>query len=145
MQNGVYTPPTIRQLNPEIKMLNILLPPVIENHLKYSIDVLNDYPKASRVTGWAFLEHDNQADQQIGLVLKSYTKTLVFSTESHDRQDVKKYFTNIFPALHKRIGFQITIEKKSFGIPNGSYQIGMCILQGGKIVGIQLTPQYLIF
>ncbi|MEI6697060.1 MAG: hypothetical protein WCO13_13460 [Bacteroidota bacterium] len=144
-QNGVYTPLTIRQLNPEIIMLNISIPPVIENNMKYSIDVLNDYPIASRVTGWAFLEHDNQADQQIGLVLKSDTKTLVFTTESHDRKDVKKYFTNAFPTLHKQMGFQIILDKKSFGIPNGSYKIGVCILQSHEIVGFQLTPQYLIF
>ena len=96
-------------------------------------------------SGWAFLEQDNQASQKIGLLLKSDTNTFVFSTISQERKDVAGYFTNNFPALHKYTGFQITLDKTSFGIPSGKYQVGLCILQKGEIVGFQQVSQQIEF
>jgi hypothetical protein len=141
MQNGVYYPPTINQLYPEIYVLNMPLPQSSENNMNCNIDIFNDYPQASRITGWAYLEHNNQTDQQIGLVLKSNVKSFVFSTESNETIGLKTYFTNAFQAPHKQNGFKIRLDKQVFGIPSGSYQIGVCILQKGKIVGIRFTPQ----
>jgi hypothetical protein len=142
-QTGIYVPPSIRELYPEIKLLDQCEKSEGPNNLAFNIDEYQDNKLFLKINGWAFLRTGNQNINQIGVVLKSETKSFVFSTIKVKRADVAQYFKATYPDLPNYTGFSFLLDKKSIGIPPGFYHIGFCILDHNKMISIKFSEKFI--
>ena len=139
--DGLYTPPTINDLFPDIHLnpdLNIIPP---TGNLLFSIDKVSDNDKFVSIQGWAFLKEGNRYDQKIGIVLKSETDSFVFSTLNIQRPDVIEYYKGKYTGIKQDCGFKLYIIKPSLNIPTGEYLIGICLIENGRMRSIRYSDQ----
>lgn len=138
-KTGVYYPLPIKELNPDIELMNLPDSLYPNNNLQFSADKFNEYGSIIKLSGWAFSQINYHDRQNIGVFLKSSNNLFIFSVHTVRREDVVKHFDKTYPGLHYNNGFDFVFDKKDFNFPEGTYQIGLCIYENNEIKASQLT------
>lgn len=142
---GIYTPPSIDELYPNYKNLDLVFPSDYSGKILYNLDLLNHDSTFLEINGWAFAEEYLSKKMKTGVVLKSGSLFFTFIAQPTHRKDVKRHFARQYPALGGNAGFEIRLEKRSRGIPDGNYQLGIGIIQDGAITHLKFTGKEISF
>lgn len=145
IDNGDYLPPTLQQLFLVVKMDNIIIPSSPPNPMLSFTDKYDDYPKFLKIKGWAFLEKGSERNQKTGIVLKSEKQAFIFIANQIERKDVASNFKGAYPGIGNNSGFNILLDKKLCNIPEGNYQLGICIIRDREIMGLNYLNRIVTF
>ncbi|PKP33419.1 MAG: hypothetical protein CVT99_00250 [Bacteroidetes bacterium HGW-Bacteroidetes-16] len=139
---GFYTPPTISELFPDIRLktdLDVVAP---SDNIHFCIDQIIDNEMFVQLTGWAFMKEGSSNRQKTGIVLKSESDVFLFSTVNIMRKDVPIHFSEVYPDIINHCGFLFVLEKAAHPIPSGRYQVGIYVEEKGGMKSMRFTNQF---
>ncbi|MFZ4413507.1 MAG: hypothetical protein ACOYOV_10525 [Bacteroidales bacterium] len=139
IKKGIYTPPSVNELYPEITSLNLEFPANYSERILYTVDDPELDSTTLVLNGWAFSENYQRKNQITIIALQSDSVFLTFSVINTKRKDVQNHFKQTYPNLHLNTGFQSHLAKKWHNIPTGKYRLGVGIAENGIITHFRLT------
>lgn len=142
---GIYTPPALIDLFPEISKLNLVLPTSYSDKLFIFVDKLEQDSSTIELSGWSFTDDFTLKNQKTAIVLQSASNFITFSVSEVIRKDVKRHFVTTYPDLPLNTGFHIRIDKNFNKIPTGNYNLGICVSRNDTITYLKLTDKYVQF
>lgn len=111
--------------------------PAATDNIQYWIDHLETTAHTLEINGWAFIKGHDSVNSEIYIVLKSASRTYVFTTETEIRERVTEYFKELGLNLDYS-GFRALIPASK--IASGEYTIGIYIMRG-DIEALQYTDR----
>ena len=147
IKGGYFTPPKISQLNLKVGLLENISLIADSNDILYRIDKKEDQPLFFQMKGWTILKENNNSNQQIVVILKSETKSYVFSTQTLSRMDVLAHFKDSYPSVNESeyCGFNFILDKNGYSILPQTYRVGIGITFEGEMKAIKFSSIYVDF
>ena len=142
---GYYNPPDIMELYPENPSSENVTSIPESNTIMYWIDQVFEYQDLLYISGWAFINEKKVNNSQIMIVFKSAENVYVFPAIQVDRYDVKGVFEKDYQGATDHCGFKFHLNKSNFMFPRQEYQIGICIVKSGKMLGLRFTNTFIKF
>lgn len=134
-KNGLYQPPEIKELYPDIKLLNAVLTTPEDHHLEIHMDEIFHESSVLHFTGSVLPVDETAYHCPAVVVFYSPDASYLFSTQPIERPDIFYLQNDKNAPIYSNQGFFFILDLNSYRLNTGLYELGVGLLkENGEIV-----------
>lgn len=124
------------------KLIKNVHQPVVSGNIRFCIDEFINDSTLIFMKGWAFSEKAISGNSEIVVYFQNESDKQFYSTAIDRRMDVIQTFYGKYAKIEKDCGFYFAMDKSKIKINGENNQVGVGILNNGKIIASALTDYY---